>query len=87
LSRLEKSIFSEFYREAIDELVRARLAKNWSQYDLAAQWDRNQSVIAKIETRERRLDVIEFIDLCVILDLAPTEIIDRLHDRIKLKRF
>ena len=86
MSRLQKSTANDFYKMAVDELVRARMARSWSQYDLAGKWNRNQSVIAKIETLERRLDLIEFIDLCVILEINPVSTINRLHDLIKVNR-
>jgi ribosome-binding protein aMBF1 (putative translation factor) len=71
---------------AIDELVRARVAQSCSQYDLARKWKRNQSVIAKIETCERRIDLIEFIDLCVILKIDPIQTISLIHEKMKAER-
>lgn len=81
-----KSIVSEFYKIAISELVAARVRLAWSQHDLAKKWNRNQSVIAKIEIFERRVDLIEYIDLCVILNIDPHATIAHIHDGIRRKR-
>lgn len=86
LDRPIKSIVNPFYKLAVDELVRARNGLGWSQAELAARWKRNQSVIAKIETLERRLDLVEFIDLCVLLRLDPTDTISEIHAHIKVYR-
>lgn len=86
LNRKVKSVVSDFYRVAIDELVQARLSLSWTQSDLAKKWDRNQSVIAKIETLERRLDLIEFVDLCILLGLDPAATIARIHEMMKSQR-
>jgi predicted transcriptional regulator len=86
LSRLVKSIVNKFYKAAIDELIKARGELSWSQYDLAKKWGRHQSIIAKIETCERRIDLIEYIDLCILLSLEPTETISRIHNGLKERR-
>jgi len=41
-------------------LRQARLDAGLTQADLAERLDKPQSFVAKVETRERRLDVIEF---------------------------
>ena len=83
MSRSTKSIANAYYRMAISDLIKARTALCWSQYELARRWNRNQSIVAKIETCERRVDLIEFIDLCVILNLDPYATIARIHDSMK----
>ena len=37
------------------------------------------SLIGKIETGDRRLDVIEFIDYCRALELEPSEVLSMLE--------
>ncbi len=46
-----------------------------TQRDLAKRLRRAPSVIARIETGERRLDVIEFIGLCRALGAMPDKVI------------
>ncbi|WP_303828279.1 hypothetical protein [Asticcacaulis taihuensis] len=45
-----------------------------SQQDLAQLWGRDQSVIAKIEKCYRRIDLIEFVSLSVIVGLDYVEV-------------
>jgi ribosome-binding protein aMBF1 (putative translation factor) len=86
LSRPTKSIANAYYRRAISDLVAARNALGWSQYELARRWNRHQSIVAKIETCERRVDLIEFIDLCVLLEIDPYQIIGQIHAQIRTGR-
>lgn len=86
MSRPTKSIANAYYKMAISDLVAARNALGWSQYELARRWDRHQSIVAKIETCERRVDLIEFIDLCVLLEIDPYAIIATIHERIRTGR-
>ncbi len=72
----KKSIFDERYKTLIKELVSIRNSKNISQRDLAKKANVSHCCIGRIETRERRLDLIEFIDLCKVLGLSKKEIID-----------
>jgi transcriptional regulator with XRE-family HTH domain len=60
-------------------LREARRAKNLTQEDLADRLGRSQSVIAKIERQERRLDVVEFIDLMDAIGTSPESIIRKLR--------
>lgn len=82
-SNTSRPFANAYYRAAVDDLIRARTALRWSQYELARRWKRHQSVVAKIETCERRLELIEFVDLCVILDIDPHAIIAAIHAQMK----
>src|SRR3546814_5048059 len=52
-------------------LARVRKAKNLTQVDVAERLGRPQSFVAKYEGGERRLDVIEFIDVAEALETDP----------------
>lgn len=86
LSRLPKTIANTYYRMLVADLVQGRLKKAFSQYDVAREWGRDQSIIAKIETFERRLDLVEFVDLCVILDIDAAASISRIHEHMRKNR-
>jgi len=62
----------------IGELVAARNALGMNQEQLAKAWGRRQTIIARIETYERRIDVVELVTLCEILIVDPVELIQRL---------
>jgi transcriptional regulator with XRE-family HTH domain len=59
-------------------LAAARKAAGLSQNDLALRLKTSQTVIARIEIGERRIDVIEFIDLSRALKIDPREIVTQL---------
>lgn len=71
-----KSIFDERYKMLIKELVSVRNAKNISQRELAKLANVSHCYVGRIETRERRLDLIEFIDLCKVLGLSKKDTLD-----------
>lgn len=67
------------YRELIDQLVAARKERGLSQEALAKLLGRHQQFVSRYETGERRLDVVEFVDIARrlgvglnILDQVPT---------------
>jgi transcriptional regulator with XRE-family HTH domain len=70
-----KSLRSRRHRALCAALVAARKASNLSQHELARRLKTSQTVIARIEIGERRVDVIEFIDLARALKLDPREVL------------
>lgn len=71
-----KSIFDKRYKKLIEKLVDIRTSKNISQRELAKMANVSQCYIGRTETFERRLDLIEFIDLCRVLDLSDLDILN-----------
>lgn len=69
-------------------LVEARKAKGRTQAEVADALGRPQSFVAKYENGERRIDVIEFVDITAALDVSPADILARLaaKGRITAKR-
>lgn len=66
-------------REALRrELREARLRTGLRQVDVALKLGKPQSYVAKVESGERRLDLIEVIDLCQVVSLDLTGLIKRL---------
>jgi transcriptional regulator with XRE-family HTH domain len=53
--------------------VRRRAGVN--QYQLAEQLGKGQSYVSKYERCERRLDVIEFLDIANVLGVDPVDLI------------
>ena len=56
------SIHDPRYRQIIQRLKNLRESKNLTQVELATSLKKKQSYIAKIETFERRIDIIELQD-------------------------
>lgn len=58
-------------RALVGALVEARKAAGLSQGALADRLDRHQQFVSRYETGERRLDVVEFIDIARSLGVDP----------------
>ena len=70
---LRKSIHHKLHKNLRDTLIKARKDLHLSQRDLAEKLGVTYSVIGKIETGDRRLDVIEFYEYTQTLGLVPSE--------------
>lgn len=60
---MSKSTFSDEYKLLLSRVKRARLDSGMTQKEAAIKFGRNQSFISKIESGERRIDVIELAQL------------------------
>lgn len=70
---MTKSVFSDRYARFLGVLVQARKDAGLTQSELASRLGKPQSYISKAERGERRLDVIEFIEISEALGVkAPT---------------
>lgn len=56
-------------------LVEARERAGLTQTQVAQQLQRAQSFVSKYELGERKLDVIDFVNVCVCLDVDPGDIL------------
>ncbi|MDH8280875.1 helix-turn-helix transcriptional regulator [Klebsiella pneumoniae] len=73
------SIYSNDYQLVIKALRDARIACGITQQEVASTFGRPQSFIAKVESGERRLDVVEFVRLCRLLNIEPASILNKLQ--------
>lgn len=63
------------YRSAIDAIKAACSIRGISQRELARRLDKPPSFVNKIELLERRLDLVEFINIARALDVSPTDLL------------
>jgi transcriptional regulator with XRE-family HTH domain len=59
----------------MQRLIAARKKAGFTQTQLAQKLRRHQSFVAKYETGERRLEVIEFVQICTVIGVAPEKLI------------
>ncbi|WP_377806742.1 helix-turn-helix transcriptional regulator (plasmid) [Azospirillum sp. A29] len=64
----------------------ARKAARLTQHGLATRLGKPQSYVAKVENRERRLDVIEFVTIARVLGADPYAIIRHIELAYPTKR-
>ncbi|MGO8869639.1 MAG: helix-turn-helix domain-containing protein [Alphaproteobacteria bacterium] len=72
---MPKSLRSPRQRRLQRLLIKLRKAAGLTQAEVADRLGRPQSFIAKYEGGERRLDVVEFIDVTEALGVEPSEIL------------
>ncbi len=72
---MSKSLRTPRQRQFQVLLVNARKAKGMTQAAVAAALGQPQSFVAKYENGERRIDVIEFIDIAAALGITPADIL------------
>jgi transcriptional regulator with XRE-family HTH domain len=72
---LAKGIQDARYRDLIAKLAAARKEMLISQAQLATRLGTHQQFVSRFETGERRLDVIEFIDVARALRLDPIDLL------------
>ena len=76
---MTKSVFTDRYRLFLQLLIQARQEKNVTQVQLAQMLKKPQSYVSKYESGERRLDVVEFLDITDRLELDAAEFIRRIY--------
>ena len=75
---LRKTLRTQGHRQLIALLVSAREGADLTQRDLAARLKRPHSVVGRIEAGERRVDVVEFIEIARALDVDPRQLFGKL---------
>lgn len=72
-----KTIYHPAYVALIDHLITIRKQRSLTQAQLAEQFGKHQSYVAKIEGCERKLDILELVEWCAALGVSASEC---LHD-------
>lgn len=72
-----KSLHNPRYKKLLAELTKVRKQANVTQQELAKLLKKPQSYVSKYESAERRIDIIELIDICEALNVEYKRIIDR----------
>lgn len=72
---MRKSVHTRAYKVLCKRLVAARHGAELSQQQLAKKLGRHQSYVAKYEGGERRIDVVELLEIASILKLDVTALI------------
>jgi transcriptional regulator with XRE-family HTH domain len=76
-----KSVFTKQYQLLLNLLIDLREKKGLSQRELSKKLKRVQTYVSKYERGERRLDVIEFLEIVKALEADPQKVIKQLMDK------
>ncbi len=79
---MAKSLHTPEYIQFRSLLVAAREKAGLTQAEVSTRLGCPQSFVAKYEGGERRLDVVEFVRVCVALNVDPHAVLKDLQDRM-----
>jgi transcriptional regulator with XRE-family HTH domain len=68
---LPKSLQSPRHKRLAEIVAKQRQAAKMTQADVAKKLGRHQPFVANIESGQRRIDVVEFLQLSAAIDLDP----------------
>ncbi|MGQ3055110.1 MAG: helix-turn-helix domain-containing protein [Roseateles sp.] len=76
---MAKTLHTRHNEVFLEKLQLARLGKRMRQADLADRLGRDQALVSKVESGERRLDVIELREWLLALEIDFIKFISELH--------
>jgi HTH-type transcriptional regulator/antitoxin HipB len=76
---MSRTLRSTRQKKLIALIIEKRKSAGLTQSDVAKKLRRYQSIVANIESGERRIDVIEFIELADAIGFDPGELIQALR--------
>jgi len=80
LKPMTKSMSTAAYKHLRALLVQARQIAGFTQRELAVKLGRPQSYISKYECGERRIDLVEFLEIACVLDIDVADCIQTLQE-------
>lgn len=72
---MSKTLGSRRHEALIAMLIAKREAKGMTQTDLAEKLGQYQSFVARIESGQRRIDVIEYLDIAEAIGFDPKRVL------------
>jgi len=75
---MTKSLYTEKQQRFCNLLIEARQQRGLTQIDVCKKLARPQSFVSKYESGERRLDVLEFLEVADALGIDPSRFIKQL---------
>ncbi len=80
---MPSTVRDPIYRELVSGLVEARIAAEVTQQSVADRLGRPQSYVAKVEGCERRIDVVELLQMARAIGFDPMPIVRAAWRRVK----
>jgi transcriptional regulator with XRE-family HTH domain len=80
--KLDKSVHSAGQTAFCELIIKARKSAGLTQYELGKRLHKPQSFVAKYEGGERRVDVVEFIEICKAMEADPNKLLRVLIQRM-----
>lgn len=80
---MTKSVFTKEYKFMLEQLVKARKKAGLSQRELSEKLNMPSSFVGKYELGERRLDIIEVLQIAMILNINTGRLIYEIEKVMK----
>ena len=77
---MTKTLHSARHRRLVELLIEQRKAAGLTQANVAKALNRHQPHIANIESGERRVDVVEFLELAQVIGFEPNAILNAVSE-------
>jgi transcriptional regulator with XRE-family HTH domain len=77
---LAKTLYTERHRKLRELLIAKRKAAGLTQTDLAQRLGKPPSYVAKYELGDRRIDVLEYLDIAAAIGFDPCGLMRALAD-------
>ena len=75
---MAKTLGSPQHKALITLLIERREAAGLTQTELASMLGEYQSFVARLESGQRRVDVVEFLKLASVLTFDPNDLLNKL---------
>jgi len=82
-----KSIHNKVYQQLLSLLRTKRLDRGITQEELASRLGVGQGIVSKIETHERRLDLIELREICLALGISFPEFVKEFDNNLTKEEY
>lgn len=76
---MSRTVSSSRHHALVKLIVEERKKAGLTQPDVARKLRRNQSIVATMESGQRRIDVVEFLELAEAIGFDPRKAIARLQ--------
>lgn len=76
---MQKSLRTPRHQLLLSLLAEARRARGMTQAEVAIALGKPQSFVAKYENGERRIDIIELVDIAAVLDISSTTVLAQIE--------
>ena len=83
---MRKTIYSTGHEPFRSLLRQVRIEAGLQQIDLAGRLGTSQSVISKIETGDRQIDVLELRQICLAVGISLEDFVRRLECKLRENR-
>jgi predicted transcriptional regulator len=86
IETMKTSVYSIHYDKLRHWLKTMRESRNLTLRDVAELTGRHHSVIGKMEQARRKIEIVEFVEYCQVLDVDPREGLEILISSMQTKK-